>query len=584
MRSVPGIPKRLAICIMCCRWLRISLYILYVFVALTVCPVVFYVAISAKELDKIYWFSFYFTSFTMVLAIFEGLARLTRSICFYCAHKRERVWNVELGRYQLVADPQLKLFNSIGSPTLLAKDNRGLPVASAFGDSVVVIRPPEATVTIIIPAYLANESMVILDSLAAVANMHYHGNMVNVILAYSDNLPPSVEEIKTSSVSATLKEAAINSLIYGDSPAVTAVHLGLSAGIPVLRPAVSQTAPTEKPWPQDILMRQLMAMQSTFIERGKRLILFPAAGCKTKGETINKVLSAIQKGEIPRTLYVGFLDADHMPEHYAMALAIAKLEKTGASILQGRCVIRNNECLLGSMVGVEYDLIYVLNQYGSDIMRGDSIFGGSNAWMRMDTLLSLGLNTECLSDDVEFSVRATIQGYTITYDSDVISYEMAPLRWSDLLRQRIRWAQGWLQVTLEHSCRLLCSMKMTCCARFFFLRLLLYREILFYAASQMVPVFFASIVRGTFNYNYYLLWGSVASLLLTPAQLLVTSMYLALEPDRIAPQYYRPLGFCNYFWFIPFSLFYNYLKFVLVVVAHVMEAGGYRSHWITRRK
>lgn len=38
----------------------------------------------------------------------------------------------------------------------------------------------------------------------------------------------------------------------------------------------------------------------------------------------------------------------------------------------------------------------------------------------------------------------------ITYDRDVISSELAPLQLQNFTKQRLRWAQGWFQVSMKH--------------------------------------------------------------------------------------------------------------------------------------
>jgi cellulose synthase/poly-beta-1,6-N-acetylglucosamine synthase-like glycosyltransferase len=68
----------------------------------------------------------------------------------------------------------------------------------------------------------------------------------------------------------------------------------------------------------------------------------------------------------------------------------------------------------------------------------------------MDALGALPLDPAMLTEDIDATVRALVQGCIVLSDPHCVSRELAPLTPTALLSQRLRWAQGWFQVALWH--------------------------------------------------------------------------------------------------------------------------------------
>jgi cellulose synthase/poly-beta-1,6-N-acetylglucosamine synthase-like glycosyltransferase len=149
------------------------------------------------------------------------------------------------------------------------------------------------------------------------------------------------------------------------------------------------------------------------------------------------------------------LDADHQPAADAPARAWRWLEE-GYDIVQGRCIVRNaNENWLSRIVAIEFEQMYAVAHQGRSMLADTAIFGGTNGWWRTSALQEIGMDPRMLTEDIESAVRAIQGGYKLVHDRSVISTELATSTAKSWWSQRLRWAQGWLQVTLRHQDRLL---------------------------------------------------------------------------------------------------------------------------------
>lgn len=144
------------------------------------------------------------------------------------------------------------------------------------------------------------------------------------------------------------------------------------------------------------------------------------------------------------------LDADHHPAADAPARAWRWLEQ-GYDIVQGRCIVRNaRESRLTHLVALEFEQIYGVSHQGRSMLVDTAIFGGTNGWWRTSVLRAIGMDPRMLTEDIESAVRSMLAGFRLVHDRSVISTELATQTWRSWWNQRLRWAQGWLQVALRH--------------------------------------------------------------------------------------------------------------------------------------
>lgn len=164
----------------------------------------------------------------------------------------------------------------------------------------------------------------------------------------------------------------------------------------------------------------------------------------SKAQNVNAALR-VAEGE-----FVGIFDADHQPMQGSFERAWHWLA-SDADVVQGHCVIRNGaDSALTRLVAVEFEQIYAVAHPGRASLHGFGIFGGSNGYWTRDALERTRLRGSFLTEDIEASMRLLGAGGRIVNDPGLISYELAPETPRALWKQRMRWAQGWFQVSCRH--------------------------------------------------------------------------------------------------------------------------------------
>jgi cellulose synthase/poly-beta-1,6-N-acetylglucosamine synthase-like glycosyltransferase len=164
----------------------------------------------------------------------------------------------------------------------------------------------------------------------------------------------------------------------------------------------------------------------------------------SKAQNVNAALR-VADGE-----FVGIFDADHHPMAGAFDRAWRWIDD-GADVVQGHCVIRNgDESAMAKLVAVEFEQIYAVAHPGRSSLFGFGIFGGSNGYWRASALERIRLRGSFLTEDIEASMRVLAAGGRIVNDPGLVSRELAPETPKALWNQRMRWAQGWFQVSCRH--------------------------------------------------------------------------------------------------------------------------------------
>ncbi|XRB20272.1 glycosyltransferase family 2 protein [Pseudoscourfieldia marina] len=182
----------------------------------------------------------------------------------------------------------------------------------------------------------------------------------------------------------------------------------------------------------------LRELQSTW--KNFRSIKVP--GSTSKCDNINHVLPMLSHE------YVALFDSDHLPEPDAFKRAAHHLRKRGYDIVQGRTVINSKFCsgLLGNLIRTEFELRHGIEHEVRNTVYNYAIFGGSNGYWRTRVLQDVGMDPEMLTEDVDSAIRALSHGYKVWYDHHLVALEQPPPSFHALLKQRLRWSQGWFQV------------------------------------------------------------------------------------------------------------------------------------------
>jgi cellulose synthase/poly-beta-1,6-N-acetylglucosamine synthase-like glycosyltransferase len=294
----------------------------------------------------------------------------------------------------------------------------------------------------------------------------------------------------------------------------------------------------------------------------------------SKAQNLNAALAHVT-GE-----FVGVFDADHLPEPDAFRRAWRWLSN-GTDVVQGHAVVRNGaESAVARTVAVEFEAIYGVSHPGRARLHGFGLFGGSNGFWRTDLLRSTRMRAAMLTEDIDSSMRVVEEGYRVASDPALVSRELAPTTWRALWHQRMRWAQGWFQVSLRHVGPVLRSRHLSVRQKSGALFLLGWREAYPWLSLQILPILAFEITRA----------GGASRLgWLIPLLVLSTLFTLSVGPGQVVFAYLNahPSIRRHRRWFWAYlliaSVFYTEFKNVIARVAQVKELTGDRAWRVTPR-
>ncbi len=291
----------------------------------------------------------------------------------------------------------------------------------------------------------------------------------------------------------------------------------------------------------------------------------------SKAQNVNAALR-VADGE-----FVGIFDADHHPMQGAFERAWRWIDD-GADVVQGHCVIRNgDDSALAKLVAVEFEQIYAVSHPGRSALFGFGIFGGSNGYWRASALERIRLRGSFLTEDIEASVRVLEAGGRIVNDPGLVSRELAPETPKALWNQRMRWAQGWFQVSLRHFWTVLRSPVLTRRQRLGVLYLLGWREVYPWLALLAWPLlgFYAWRDGGLDLSSPIFLLLTLFTTVSGPLQTLA-AWRLATPDVRRHRSWFVGAALANLF-------FYTELKNVVNRVAQLKQLRGERRWVVTPR-
>ncbi|MDT0164105.1 glycosyltransferase [Actinotalea sp. AC32] len=324
---------------------------------------------------------------------------------------------------------------------------------------------------------------------------------------------------------------------------------------------------TPRPLPVERTLAEIAA-------RDPRFVPLRVEGSTSKAQNVNAALARVT-GE-----FVGVFDADHHPAPDAFGRAWRWLSN-GYDVVQGHCVIRNGDASwVARLVAVEFESIYAVSHPGRARLHGFGVFGGSNGYWRTELLRATRMHGFMLTEDIDSSLRVVEQGGRIANDPALLSRELAPTTVQQLWNQRMRWAQGWFQVSLKHLRRGWASPHLGLRQKLGLTFLLGWREVYPWLAVQMLPLI------------AFLAWreGGIANLDWLISVFVLTSLFtLSVGPGQVL--FARRLAVpevrarARWFWsyLLLSSVAYTEWKNVIARVAQVKEAVGERQWKVTPR-
>jgi len=304
-----------------------------------------------------------------------------------------------------------------------------------------------------------------------------------------------------------------------------------------------------------------------------RLLVLPVEGSTSKAQNVNTALDEVT-GQV-----VGLFDADHHPEQGCFQRAWRWLSHD-YGVVQGHCMIRNGgTSWVSRLVAVEFESMYAVSHPGRAELHGHGIFGGSNGYWRADLLRAVRMRGSMLTEDIDASLRVTLRGEMIASDPGLLSRELAPTRLGGLAGQRLRWAQGWTQVSLEYLGTSLRSHRLTRRQKAGLLFMLGWREVYPWVSLQIIPLLAYAL---THRSEVPVSW-TLPLLVLSSLFALSGGPIQTILAYRLAAPHIRE----HRSWFVayPFlaAVFYEEFKNTITRVAHLKQMMGERRWKVTAR-
>lgn len=301
------------------------------------------------------------------------------------------------------------------------------------------------------------------------------------------------------------------------------------------------------------------------------LVVINVEDSTSKAQNVNAALR-VAEGEI-----IGIFDADHHPMPGSFERAWRWLADH-ADVVQGHCVVRNgDQNWLTRLVAVEFEQIYAVCHPGRAALHGFGVFGGSNGYWRAEALEQVRLRGSFLTEDIEASMRVLQAGGTIVNDPGLLSRELAPDNLRSLWSQRMRWSQGWFQVSLRHLLPVLRSPQVSLRQKLGASYLLGFRELYAWLAVLAWPLL------------GFLAWRDGGIDMTSPVFALATLFILASGPLQTAFAYRLAVPEVRRHkrWFVQAAVlnlfFYTEWKNLIVRMAHLKQLRGEHQWVVTPR-
>ena len=267
---------------------------------------------------------------------------------------------------------------------------------------------------------------------------------------------------------------------------------------------------------------------------------------------------------------VAIFDADNVPEPDVFMEVAKYFEDPSVAAVQGTtCIINAEENMLTKFVSYEEAAWLKTFLQGKDTLKLFVPLTGSCQFIRRETAEKVGLwDEDCLAEDLEMAARITEQGYKVRYAPDVVSWQEAPSKMSHLVKQRIRWFRGYMEVAIKYG------------------RFLKHLETKKIDAeiTLMGPFVVASFVFSN-AFSMYISFFPVQDgifVTLTKITMLLTACTLAVA--GIALMYAtKPLKAKNILW-LPFMYLYWSLQCVLTSYAFLQIVFKRPRHWVKTEK
>jgi cellulose synthase/poly-beta-1,6-N-acetylglucosamine synthase-like glycosyltransferase len=300
-----------------------------------------------------------------------------------------------------------------------------------------------------------------------------------------------------------------------------------------------------------------------------RVTVLRVADSQSKAANVNAGLE-IATGEI-----IAVFDADHHPSRGSYERAWRWLAN-GADVVQGRCAVRPSpdasrlSRLLELVVMAEIEQMYTVGHPGRARVQGFGLFGGSNGFWRASALKGTGLDPSAMTEDIDASIRLVRAGGRIVVDPGIMSTELAAPSIDALCHQRLRWAQGWLQVARRHLFPVIADRRLTPHQRIGAAWSFGAGSVLPWVGALPLPITLYDWIFGVRS-----AWAPIVGPLYAVGTISIL-VYAGVAYLHASPIARRPTVFATFL--VANFLFYAHLRVALVRLGHLHEFVG-RTEW-----
>ncbi|MFH0800818.1 MAG: glycosyltransferase family 2 protein [bacterium] len=178
----------------------------------------------------------------------------------------------------------------------------------------------------------------------------------------------------------------------------------------------------------------------------------PRAG-NGKSDVLNEGISHAT-GEV-----IAVFDADSRVHPDFLKNAVAYLYDPKVGGVQGRVQIYNAAgSRLAAIQSDEFSIFNHLSQITKDIIGGVTALGGNGQLTKKTALEAVGgWNIFSTTEDFDLTMRFLLKGWKVRYAPDAVLWQEGVENLWFLLRQRIRWAEGFLKCFFDYTLPLLLS-------------------------------------------------------------------------------------------------------------------------------
>lgn len=150
-------------------------------------------------------------------------------------------------------------------------------------------------------------------------------------------------------------------------------------------------------------------------------------------------------------------DADSVVDPGFLKKAVPYLYDEHVGGVQGRVRIYNaSKNLLTALQEDEFAVIAHLTQMGKDYISGLTALGGNGQLTKRSALEKTnGWNVMSTTEDLDLTLMMLLQGSIVRYCPEAVVWQEGVETWSALLRQRARWAEGFLKCLFDYGWKLL---------------------------------------------------------------------------------------------------------------------------------